>query len=128
MSLPTEHSPAGPSPDTWAMIVHLSSFVGYLGNAVGCIVGPLAVWLFKKDELPLVDHHGKEALNFNISIALYTIGFTVFAFVTFGLGLVIAIPGLLVLWIFHAVCTILAAIKANNHEPFRYPLTIRLLK
>jgi len=86
------------------------------------IVGPLVVWLIKKDQFPLVDDQGKEALNFNISLAIY-------GFVAFLLSFVlIGIPILIALGIFWFVEVIIATIRANNGERFRYPLTIRFLK
>ena len=116
------------TPNTWAMICHLSSFVGYFGNGLGSIVAPLVVWLVKKDQLPEVDEHGKEALNFNISLLIYAVALAVLCFLTLGIGLLVAAPLLLAMVVFHAVCTIMAAVKANNGEFFHYPLTIRLIK
>ncbi|AMW30250.1 MULTISPECIES: DUF4870 domain-containing protein [Arthrospira] len=55
---------------TWGMIAHLSSFVGYV-IPVANIVGPLVIWLLKKDEMPFVEDQAKEALNFQISILIY---------------------------------------------------------
>lgn len=112
------------TPNTWAMLCHLGGLTGYLGNGFGSIVVPLVLWLIKKDEMPMVDYHGKEALNFNISIAIYSVFLGIFAFITLGLG----IPLLLLLVLFHIICVIQATIKANGGEPYRYPFCIRLVK
>ena len=110
-------------PNTWAMICHLAGFAGYLGNLIGCIIGPLVVWLVKKDEIPEVDEHGKEALNFQISLLIYCIAATPLLCAA-GLAVVVWIA----LGIFALVCVILAAIKTNQGEDFRYPLCIRFIK
>lgn len=109
----------------WAMWAHLSSFSGWV-TAIGYIVGPLIVWQIKKDQHPFVDFNGKEALNFNLSLALYSV-------ISFGLaltiiGLVIAIPALLAIVVGQIVFTVIAAVKANQGEAFRYPLAIRFVK
>jgi uncharacterized Tic20 family protein len=106
---------------TWAMACHLAAFSAWF-TGFGMVVGPLVVWLIKKDQFPLVDDQGKEALNFNISLAIY-------GFVAFLLSFVlIGIPILIALGIFWFVEVIIATIRANNGERFRYPLTIRFLK
>src|SRR5690606_29443063 len=61
----------GMTPNTWAMLTHLSGLIGYLGNVIGSAIGPLVFWLVKKDSIPGIDAHGKEALNFNISVLIY---------------------------------------------------------
>ena len=115
-------------PNTWAMLCHLCGLVGYLGNGVGNVIGPLLVWLIKKDEIPEVDLHGKESLNFNISVLLYGVGLAVLTMATFGFAALLTIPAGIALLVFHLVCTIQAAIKANNGEEYRYPMTLRLVK
>ncbi|WP_139489852.1 DUF4870 domain-containing protein [Brevibacillus dissolubilis] len=112
-----------PSKDerTWAMVAHLvvfSSFIIPFGN----IIGPLVVWLSKREQSAFVDHHGKEALNFAISTMMY-------AFVSFLLTIVvIGIFALIALGLFWMTVTIMAALKANDGEVYRYPLTIRFIK
>jgi uncharacterized Tic20 family protein len=102
------------------MLAHLSTFAGYL-IPFGNIVGPLVVWLMKKDELPFVDEHAKEALNFQISMTIW-IAIAVASIFCF-VGIAIT-PILVVLDI---VFTIIAAIKANSGERYRYPMTIRFV-
>ncbi len=106
----------------WAMLCHLSTFAGLIIPIIGNIVAPLIIWAMKKDEMPLVDDQGKEALNFQISITIYGIIAGFLCFILIGIPIVIA------LYIFSIVMTIIAAIKANEGEKYRYPLCIRLIK
>ena len=105
----------------WGMLCHLSTFAGYL-IPFGNIVGPLVVWLIKKDEYAFVDDQGKEALNFQISITIYSLISAVLIFVIVGLPLLLAVI------VFDLVMTIVAAVKANGGEYYRYPLTMRFVK
>lgn len=113
----------------WAMAAHLSALVMLVG--IPSLVGPLIVWLVKRDQSAFVDDQGKEALNFNISIFLYGIvgGIltAILAVVTLGIGLIVLIPLGLLVGLAWAVVTIIAAVKANNGEAYRYPLTIRFV-
>lgn len=89
---------------------------------IGAIVAPLIIWQIQKDKSAFVDYHGKEAVNFQITMAIA-------AGVSFLLFLLLI--GLVLIWIVGAVWlifTIIAAIKANNGEYYRYPLSIRLIK
>ena len=104
----------------WAMLCHLSTLAGFL-VPFGNIIGPLVVWLVKKDEYPLVNDQGKEALNFQLSLVIYFIVSVILCFVLIG------IPILLGLLIFNIIMTIIAAVKANEGTAYRYPLTIRFL-
>ena len=105
----------------WGMLCHLSTFAGYL-VPFGNILGPLVVWLVKKDEYAFVDDQGKEALNFQISITIYSLVSGVLILALIGIPLLIAVI------LFSVVMTVIAAIKANGGEYYRYPLTIRLVK
>ncbi|WP_323772692.1 DUF4870 domain-containing protein [Alcanivorax sp.] len=100
---------------------HLLAFVGMV-FPFGNILGPLVIWLVKKDDSAFVDDQGKEALNFNITISIA--GFVAFllTFVVIGAFL------LPIIGIFWLVMTIVAAVKANGGEYYRYPLTLRLIK
>jgi hypothetical protein len=119
---PTGSPPSGDSQArTWNMLCHLSALVG-LVIPFGSILGPLLVWQIKKNELPSTNEHGKEALNFQISVLIYAIGCAVLALVFIGILLGI------VLFLGWLILTIIAGIKANNGEAYRYPATIRLIK
>lgn len=105
---------------TWAMLSHLSAFAGFV-IPFGHIIGPLIVWLLKKDEFPFVDEQGKESLNFQISMTIYCIVAAILIIVLIGIALLI---GLL---IFTLIVVIIASIKASEGESFRYPLSIRFI-
>jgi uncharacterized Tic20 family protein len=107
---------------TWAAMCHLAALAGFFLPIVGNIVGPLVVWLIKKNEMPFVDRQGKEALNFQISVTIYLIASFILWLVIIGMLLTIGIA------IAALVFTIIAAVKSSNGEDYRYPLTIRLIK
>lgn len=109
----------------WAMLAHLSALTYYI-TGIGVVVGPLIVWLMKRDGHPFVDEQGKEALNFQVSILIYIAAAVLMCFTV--ILAVIGIPILAGIHIFQLVCVIIAAIKANDGVSFRYPLTLRLIK
>lgn len=106
---------------TWGMACHLAALSGFV-IPFGSIIGPLVIWLMKKDTMPFVDDQGKEALNFNISIAIYAIISTILIFLFIGILFLIAVI------IVQLIFTIIAAVKANEGFPYRYPLTIRFIR
>lgn len=116
-SAPEPGEGGSPSKDarTMAMLAHL------LGIVLG-FLGPLIIWLIKKDEEPFVDDQGKEALNFQITvlIGLFASGILTFICVGFFTGLAIVIANL--------VLCIMAGMKANEGVTYRYPFTLRLIK
>jgi uncharacterized protein len=123
--------PSGLSSDVrnWGLAAHLSA---YLGAWVAlAFLGPLVVWLLKREEHPFIDHHAKEALNFNISFLLYGIVGGVIAIpiglLTLGIGLIPIVLVALVLVVIWLIFPILAAVKAANGEGYRYPFTIRFI-
>ncbi|QWP79384.1 DUF4870 domain-containing protein [Lysobacter sp. K5869] len=103
------------------MLAHLSTLVGLI-IPLGTILGPLVVWLMKKDTMPFVADQGKEALNFNITVLIAMIVGGILTLVLIGL-LVMAVVG--IAWL---VLTIMAALAANKGEAYRYPFTLRLVK
>jgi uncharacterized Tic20 family protein len=116
------------NPNTISMLCHLLSLSALVGVPFGHVVGPLIVWLMKKDEFPEVDAHGKESLNFQISISIY---FIVVGIMTVVLSIIliglIGIPiliGMAIAWI---VLVIVASVKANEGGFYKYPATIRFL-
>jgi uncharacterized Tic20 family protein len=115
------------------MFAHLSALAGGIltsgwAGSIGCFIGPLIIWMVKKDTMPFVDDQAKEALNFNISVALVFLALFLLSIVTLGIGLIIAIPAWIVVGIAWLVFTIIAAIKAHEGVAYRYPLTLRLIK
>lgn len=105
----------------WGTLCHVAAFAGFV-VPLGSILGPLAVWLIKRDVYPFVNDQGKEALNFNISVLIYAVVGVILIF-----AFLIGIPLLIALGIFWLVVTIMGAIAANRGEPYRYPLSIRFV-
>jgi uncharacterized Tic20 family protein len=116
----------------WALFAHLSALLGGLITShffgLGCLIGPLVIWLVKKDSMPFVADQAKEALNFNISVAIATLVLVVLSAITFGIGLIIAIPLWAIIGIGWLVLTIVAGVKANEGVRYRYPFALRLIK
>ena len=107
----------------WAMFCHLAALAGYLGIPFGNILGPLIIWLIKKDDFAFVNDQGAESLNFQISITIYSLAAGLLVCLG-GLGLLLLIP----LGIFGLVMVIIASISVNKGQTYRYPLCIRLIK
>jgi uncharacterized Tic20 family protein len=104
-----------------AVAAHLSTFAG-LVVPFGSVIGPLAVWLTRRDRDPFIDQAGREALNFGISIAIY--GAVVLAAALLLVGIPLLIVGV-VAWV---VLASLAAAKASQGQSYRYPLTMRFVR
>lgn len=129
----------------WALAAHLAALLlalltSWLVGVAG-VLGALAVWLLKRDESEFVAGHALEALNFNLSMLVYAcvavaigIALVGISIITLGLGLLLTIPAGLVLLLAVAaiavlwlVASIMAMVAAWNGQPFRYPVSIRLL-
>ena len=106
----------------WAALCHLAAFAGLPAAGLMGILGPLIVWLLKKDQSPLVDDQGKEAVNFQLSMLIY--GLICMPTLCIGIGFVL-LPSLVVL---NVVLTVVAAVRANQGVAYRYPLTLRLVQ
>jgi uncharacterized Tic20 family protein len=89
---------------------------------LGHIILPLVLWLVKKQEIPAVDVHGKEVLNFQISMSIYFFVAFLMSFILIGF---ILMPAIGITWL---ILVIMAAVKTNSGEMYRYPLTIRFIK
>ena len=107
---------------TFGMLCHLSALTGFFTGGLGSIIGPLAIWLIKKEEMPFVDEQGKESLNFQITMLLAAAISLVLMLVLIGFLLIFLVG------IFDLVFVIIASIKANEGEHYRYPFTLRLIK
>ena len=116
----------------WAMFAHLSALAGgLLTSAVGgwgWFLGPLIIWLMKKDTMPFVADQAKEALNFNITVSALMILFVVLGVATLGLGFLLTGPLMMIVGIAALVFIVIAAIKANEGVAYRYPVNVRLVK
>lgn len=105
---------------TWGMVAHLSALAGFI-IPFGSVLGPLIVWLMKKDESEFVADQGKEALNFQITVALAGIVCLMLMFILIGFLL---LPALVLV---AAIFSIIAAIDANKGNRYRYPFALRLI-
>ena len=115
--------PGLPSPEArkWALIAHLSGFLGCL-IPFGSLIGPLLVWQLKKDQDVFIDDQGKEAMNFQISVAIAAL---------ISVLLMVIVIGFLLIWVViigAVILMIIAAIKANEGKAYRYPFCWRLIK
>ena len=113
----------------WAMFCHLAGLAGLspLLPVIGCAVAPLVIWQLKSDEFPYVAEQGRRAVNFQLSMLLYvTIG-TVICLVSligvFLIPVVFCVFGLVDLML-----VLIAAVKANRGQHYRYPIAIRFFK
>ena len=125
---PESATPPSSEERTWALLGHLSAFTAFVTGGIGGMLGPLVVWLIKRDTMPFVADQAKEALNFNITVFIAGCVLVLFSIVTFGIGLLLAWPLGIALFIGWVVLTILAAVKANDGVAYRYPWTLRLVK
>lgn len=111
--------PADPVPTqdekNLGLIMHVLSLVGF------SLLGPLIVWLIKKDESPFINAQGRELLNFQLSFLIYTIVCIPLCFVLIG------IPLLIVVGIGAFILTIIGLVKATEGKIYRFPVTIRML-
>jgi uncharacterized Tic20 family protein len=124
-----QQPPGVPPPDakrqkderTYGMLCHLLALAGFV-VPFGNIIGPLIIWLMKKDEFPFVNDQGKQSLNFQISMMIYAIISAVLTLVIIGLFLLIAVG------ITNLVLVIIASMRANEGQAYRYPLAIQFIK
>jgi uncharacterized Tic20 family protein len=113
---PFQGDPAAVSSDD-----RLMGMLCHLLGVITSVIGPLIIWLIKKDQSRFVDEHGKEALNFQISILIYQLA----SIPLFCVG--VAFFTIPIVAVFSIVAGILAAVQANQGNSYRYPLTIRLI-
>jgi uncharacterized Tic20 family protein len=111
----------------WAMLGHLSAFTAFI-TGIGCLLGPLVIWLLKRETQPFAGDQAKEALNFNITVAIAFAALWVVTLGTFGIGIFLTFPAGVIVFVGWIVLTIIAAIKANEGVAYRYPFALRLVK
>jgi uncharacterized protein len=120
----------------WGIAAHLIGLGGALLTAVTLgFSGPLVVWLLKRDDHPFIDHHAKEALNFQLTTlvalvvgALAAIPIFLLGFLTLGVLWVVALIALLAATVVWFVFPIVGAVRAANGEGYRYPINIRFIR
>lgn len=117
----------------WALFAHLSILAGGLltygwAASFGSFLGPLIIWLVKRDTMPFVADQAKEALNFGITLTILCVALLMLTILSLGVGAILTIPLFLLIGLGALVLVIIAAIKANEGVAYRYPLTLRLVK
>jgi uncharacterized Tic20 family protein len=128
MDLLTPPPPGEPPPQgfsgeerLWATFAHLAGALGWI-VPLGNIIAPLVLWLWQKDKSAFVGDQAKEALNFQITVTLAVTASVMLMYVLIGF-LLIAVVSL-----FALVMMVIAAVKANRGQYFRYPLTFRFVR
>lgn len=118
MSKPT---PASGDEKTLGMLAHLLGLAGYI-LPFGNIIGPLVLWLIKKDQSAFVEHQAKESLNFQITMTIASIICGLLFFVVIGVFL------LPIVLLIDLILVIVAAVRANGGEAYEYPFSLRLVR
>ena len=105
----------------WCVLAHATALVGFLVPVAGHLVGPLIVWLAKRHDSPEIDAHGKESMNFQISMLIWNVIAAILCLVLIG------IPILILLHLLNIIFVIVASIQASEGKLYHYPLAIRLI-
>lgn len=115
-------------PERWeitvAMLAHLLGAFGVFGGVVGGVVGPLVIWLVYQKKSTYIEHHAREAINFQITIVAILAG----CFLLTGLTCGLLLPKMLIPVIMQLVFGIIATIAAKSGKLYRYPICLRMLK
>ena len=130
---PTPPALASAQERQWAMFAHLSVLLGGIvtsgwAGSIGFFIGPLVIWLLKRDTMPFVADQAKEALNFAITVSLACLALLVLTVLTLGIGALVTVPAFAIIGITAFLLVIIAAIKANEGVAYRYPFALRLVK
>jgi uncharacterized Tic20 family protein len=104
----------------WGMYCHLAAFAG-LVVPFGNVLGPLVLWILKRDEYPFVDQEGKESVNFQITVSIAAVVAGLLSVVLIGIPLLIAIA------VFSIIFIIKALMETSNGRPYRYPFNLRFI-
>jgi uncharacterized protein len=130
---PSPAAPVGPTSEerTWALFAHLTSLLAYLACGLG-FLGPLVVWLLRKDRSEFVDFHGKESMNFQVTMFLLLVVVTGLAVllgvVTCGLSLWLVAPAAAAVTLLDYVLAVVAGVRAYNGKRWRYPISFRFIR
>lgn len=113
----------------WAMLLHiLSAAAVVLSAGTLAFIVPLIVWLIYRDRSALIDWHGKQNLNLQLTTLIVVLGGGLIGLVTLGIGLLLTIPLMLAYSLYAIIIAIVAGVKANNGEYYRIPLVFTLIK
>ncbi len=116
--------PSAPYDKELGIAMHLLPFVGFLFHAIPVvnIVAPLVLWLLKRSESKYLDAHGKEVLNFQITVTIAAFVCMLLVFVCIG-ALLLPVVGIAMV-----IFAIIGAVKASEKKIYRYPVSIRFIK
>lgn len=124
-SEPTETTETAGTPSkdarTWGMACHLIALCGII-IPFGSVLGPIVIWVIKKNDDPFIDDQGKEAVNFQLTVLIAFIVSLIMMLVVIGFLLMVVVA------IYAIVMAIIASMKANEGVTYRYPYTIRFIK
>ena len=107
----------------WAMFCHLGALSHYIGIPFGGLIVPIVLWQMKKEDHPLINDQGKEAVNFQLTVLIAALICVPLVFV-FCIGVFLAIA----LGVANIIFVILAGLEANKGVYYRYPYAIRFIK
>lgn len=111
---------------TWAMACHLSALTGFV-IPFGNVIGPLLVWIWKKNGSEFVDEHGKISLNFQLTLTIFILGSLLISIVN-SILLMILLPVFVILGFYSLIMIIISGAKANNGEYVEIPISSRIIK
>jgi uncharacterized Tic20 family protein len=127
---PSLQSPPGSVAERqWAIGIHLSALLGFAGPHLFNVVGPLIIWLLKRQESPYLDTVGKRVVNFQISYSLY--GFAAATLIGLLWWLVIGlflVPLYVIIAVAWLLFTIIGAVKESNREAYEFPCVIKFFQ
>ncbi|WP_062133086.1 DUF4870 domain-containing protein [Demequina aestuarii] len=114
---------------TWAMLVHIIAAAAIVLSAgTLAFVAPLVVWLLYRERSALVDYHGKQNLNLQLTLLVVGVSAIVIGLVTFGVAFLITLPALFAYGVYALVISIIAGVKANAGEYYPIGFTIRFIR
>ncbi len=116
-----DNKPWGIEQNAFCLMFHLSQLTSMILPGAG-IVLPIIMWATNKDEFPIIDQHGRNILNWSLSLLIYLIISIPF------MALFVGIVSFFALLILNLVFVIIAAVKANEGVVWRYPLSINFVK
>lgn len=105
----------------WAMFSHLAGFSGFF-VPFGGVIGPLIIWLSKRDDSTWINENGKASLNFQLSMLLYFVLAAPLCLIVIGFPIIAILGTLKIIFI------IIASVKAARGEEYRYPLAIPFIQ
>ncbi len=112
----------------WAIGAHLGALVGGMMLGIPAVIAPLVVWLARRDVDMYAAAHARAALNFNVSVLIYSAILLFLTFITAGLGVLFTVPAGIVLGVLWFICSIRGAVLAGNDRLYRYPFAIQFLR